>query len=223
MRTRRKILIGVATLALPATSFLVLGGPTLFAGASSAPAFPVACKIAATVTFNPPLTMTGTVTSNKSAVTTMTITGGHWSGCLSAALATAPGHGTPLDQTINLPATALGSRRYATGYCPLFSPTNSLKTLKAFKGLAFYIAWTGGASGNSTFTTSSTATTTNADGELGLVFSGKQGVGSYSEKALNEITEFFDVTDSAALQTGCAGSLTVATATIDVTNSVGIL
>jgi hypothetical protein len=223
MRTRRKILMGVATVALPATSFLVFGGPTIFAGASSSPAFPVACKITASVTFTPPLTMTGTITTSKSAVTTMTITGGHWTGCLSAASSTAPGHGIPLDQTISLPATKLGSKRYATGYCPLFNATNSAKTLRAFKGLTFNVTWTGGAGGASVFTTSKTATMTNIDGELGLVFSTKQAAGSYTERALNQITEFFDATDSAALLTGCASSQTVTTATIDVANSVGIL
>lgn len=223
MRTRQKILMGMGALALPATSFLVFGGPILFAGASSSPVFPVACKITASVTFTPPLTMTGTTGTSKSAVTTMTITGGHWSGCLSAASATAPGHGTPLDQTVSLPATKLGPRRYATGYCPLFSATNSVKTLKAFKGLTFNVAWTGGAGGTSVFTTSKTTTMTNSEGELGLVFSGKPALGSYSEKSLNQIVEFFDATDSAALITGCASSQTVTTATIDVTNSVGIL
>lgn len=223
MRTRRKILIGVAALALPATSFLVFGGPTIFAGASSSPAFPVACKITASVTFTPPLTMTGTITTNKSAVTTMTITSGHWSGCLSAASSTAPAHGTPLDQTVSLPATKLGSRRYAIGYCPMFNSTNSVKTIKSFKGLTFNVTWTGGAGGASVLVTSKTTTMTNIDGELGLVFAGKQAFGSYSEKALNQISEFFDASDSAALLTGCASNQTVTTATIDVANSVGIL
>ena len=75
MRTRKKILLGVVTLALPATSFAVLGAPTMFAGAA-APAYPVACKMSATVTFNPPLTKAGTDTTNKAAVTTTTISGG---------------------------------------------------------------------------------------------------------------------------------------------------
>lgn len=223
MQARRKILTGVATVALPAASFLVIGGPTIFAGASSSPAFPVACKINALVTFTPPLTMAGTIGTSKSAVTTMTVTAGHWSGCISAASATAPGHGTLLDQTVKLPAIKLGAKKYATGYCPLFNATNAAKTLKAFKALIFNVTWTGGAGGVSVFTTSKVTTMTNIDGELGLAFAGKQGQGSYSEKALNQITEFFDATDSAALLTGCAASQTVTTATIDLTNSVGIL
>jgi hypothetical protein len=226
MRTRRKILIGVATLALPATSLLVVGGPAIFAGASSTPSFPVTCKITATVTFNPPLTMAGTITTNKNAVTTMTVTGGLWNGCLSAALPTAPTKGVPLDQTIQLPATKLGTKRYAIGYCSLFSAVNAVKTLRAFKLLSFAVTWTKGAGGSTIFTTLKAATTTNADTplpELGLVFSGKQSQGSYPEKSLNQITEFFDGTTSAALQTGCAASQTVSTATFDATNSVGIL
>jgi hypothetical protein len=153
----------------------------------------------------------------------MSVTAAKWTGCLSAAQATAPGHGDVLNQTISLPATKLGPRRYATGYCPLFSAINAPGTLKAFKNLAFNIAWTGGAGGSSMFTTSKATTMTNIDGELGLVFSGKQGVGSYAEKALNQISEYFDATTSAALSTGCAASQTVTTATFDVTNSVGIL
>jgi len=226
MRIRRKILIGVATFALPATSLLVVGGPAILAGASSTPTFPVICKIAGQVTFTPPLTMTGTITSNKNAVTTMTVTPGDWSGCLSAASATAPTKGTPLAQTINLPATKLGTKRYAIGYCSLFNAANVVKTLKAFKLLTFAVTWTKGAGGSTIFTTLKAATTTNADKplpELGLVFSGKQAQGSYPEKSLNEITEFFDGTTSTALQTGCALNQTVSTATFDVTNSVGIL
>jgi hypothetical protein len=226
MRTRRKILIGVATFALPVTSLLVVGGPDIFAGASLTPSFPVACKITATVTFNPPLTMAGTITTDKNAKTTMTVSADTWNGCLSAALPTAPTKGVPLDQTIPLPATKLGTKRYAVGYCSLFSAANAVKTLSAFKMLLFDVAWTKGAGGSTIFTTSKAATTTNADTplpELGLVFSGKQSQGSYPEKSLNQITEFFDGTTSAALQTGCAASQTVSTATFDATNSVGIL
>ena len=158
----------------------------------------MACKITGDAAFTPPLTQTGTVGSNKDAVTTMAVTAGHLQGCLSAASATAPGHGTPLDQTIRIAATTVGSRRYATGYCPMFTATNVAKTLKAFKDLTFDISWTGGAGGTSVFTATKVSTTTNSNGELGLVFSGKQGVGSYAEKSLNEITEYFDATDSTA-------------------------
>ncbi len=220
MLRRRTILVGVAALALPATALVAFGGPTLFASALS-PSFPVACKVTATVTFTPPLTQAGTIGTSRSAVTTMAITGGHLSGCLSAAPATAPGHGTIADMTVNLPATRLtGTRNYATGYCPAFT---SAQTLKAFRNLAFDITWTGGASGTSVFTTTKAATANNTDGEFGFAFSGKEGLGSYAEKSLNQITEFLDATDSAAVLTGCAGALTVSTATIDVTNSVAIL
>jgi len=109
MRGRKRILVGVATVALPVASVVIFGGPTIFAGASSTPAFPVACKITGTVTFTPSLTRTGTVSSNKAAVTTMAITAGHLQGCLSAASATAPGHGTPLAQTIKIPTTKVGT------------------------------------------------------------------------------------------------------------------
>lgn len=219
MRTRRKILVGVATLALPVTSLLVFGGVTVFAGAAP-PAFPVACKIKATVTFTPALTRTGTLTTNKSAVTTMTISGGHLSGCLSAAPATAPGHGTVPDMTVNLRATKIGTRRYATGYCPAFTGTG---TLKALKGLTFDIAWTGGAKGTSVFTTRKATTASNTAGEFGFVLSGKEGQGSYPERSLNQITEFIDATDSATLVTGCAANQTVSSVTIDASNSVAIL
>jgi hypothetical protein len=226
MRTRRKILIGVATIAFPATSFLVFGGPTIFAGASLTPQFPVACKITATVTFTPPLTMAGTITTDKNAGTTMDVTGGLWNGCLSAASPTAPTKGVPAEQIIKLPATKLGTKRYAIGYCSLFSPANVTKTLKTFKSLSFDVAWTKGAGGSTIFTTLKTAPTTNTDTplpEFGLVFSGKQSQGSYPEKSLNEITEFFDGTTSSALQTGCSANQTVTTASFDATNSVGIL
>jgi hypothetical protein len=108
----------------------------------------------------------------------------------------------------------------------LFSPANVTKTLKAFNSLIFDVAWTKGAGGSTIFTTLKTAPTTNADTplpEFGLVFSGRQSQGSYPEKSLSEITEFFDGTTSSALQTGCSANQTVTTATFDATNSVGIL
>jgi hypothetical protein len=197
-----------------------LGGPSLFAGAAL-PVFPVACKITATVTLSPPLTKTGTIGTNKFAVTTMTLSGGHLSGCLSAAPATAPGHGTVPNQTVQLPATKItGTRNYATGYCPAFTGSH---TLKALKGLTFDITWTGGAGGTSVFTTTKATTSTNADGDFGFVLSGKEGLGSYAEKSLNQITEYIDATDSTALETGCAASQTVSTATINASDSVAIL
>src|SRR5579863_731357 len=76
MLARRRILFGVVALALPVTGFAVFGTPAIFAGAS-APAFPVACKITATLTFSPALTATGTHGTSASAVTTLTISSGH--------------------------------------------------------------------------------------------------------------------------------------------------
>ena len=107
-------------LALPITGFAVFGTPAMFAGAS-APAFPVACKITATVTFSPALTQAGTHTTSPAAVTTVTISAGHLAACLSAAPAEAPGHGTLPTFTFKIPATKLGQRNYATGYCPAFA------------------------------------------------------------------------------------------------------
>ena len=105
----------------------------------------------------------------------------------------------------------------------MFTAANVGKTLKPFKGLTFDIMWTGGAGGTSVFTTTKVSTTTNSNGELGLVFSGKQGVGSYAEKALDQITEYFDATDSSALLAGCASAQTVTSPTFDQSNSVAIL
>jgi hypothetical protein len=223
MQTRGKILFGVAALALAATSFAVFGAPDLFAGAST-PSFPVACKISATVTFNPPLTLSGTQTTNRAAVTTTTISGGHLTGCLSAAPLGAPGHGTLPDLTVNTPATSLGRiggvKTYATGYCPAYSGTSSLK---AFNHVVFTVTWTGGAGGFSTFTTKKVSVETNSDSELGLVFSAKEGFGSYTEKPLNQITLFFDATTSAAIDSHCSANQVVSSGTIDPTNSVVIL
>jgi hypothetical protein len=201
------------------TGIVVFGTPTIFAGAV-VPQFPVACKLAATVTFNPPLTHSGTVTTNRTAVTTATITGGHLTGCLSAAPATAPGHGDLPTMTVNLRATTLGVRTFATGYCPAF---NTSATLKALRGLIFDVTWTGGAAGTSVFTTKTATPATNIDAEVGFALSGRQGQGSYAEKSLNQITLFLDATDSAALSTGCSANQTVTSVTIDPANSVVIL
>jgi hypothetical protein len=101
----------------------------MFAGAS-APAFPVACKITATVAFAPGLTQAGTHTTNPAAVTTVTVSAGHLATCLSAAPTEAPGHGTLPTITFKIPATKLAPRSYATGYCPAFAGTSTLKAPK---------------------------------------------------------------------------------------------
>jgi hypothetical protein len=222
MHTRRKILFGVAALALPLTGFAVLGTPMMFAGAS-APAFPVVCKVAGTVTFSPALTKAGTHTTNKAAVTTVTISSGRLSACLSAAPIEGPGHGTFPTTTIRLPAVSVGRiggvKTYATGYCPAFESA----TLKALKGLKLDVTWTPSADGSSTFTTKKVTTASNKNSELGFVLNGKEGLGSYMEKSLNQITAFIDASDSSALTTGCAASQTVSSVTFDASNSVTIL
>lgn len=213
----RKLLIALGALLVPAASAIVVGSPAMLAGAA-APVFPVACKFTATVTFTPPLTMAGTVSTNKTATTTMLIQGGHFSGCLSAAPTTSPTKGTDIDQAVMIPATKLAPRSYATGYCKGFLSA----AVKALRGLTFDITWTGPA-GTSVFVASKVSTTENTANELGLVLDGKQSQGSYSEKSINEIVEYFDSTTSAALNTGCALNQSVGSATIDVANSVAIL
>ncbi|MGD0380436.1 MAG: hypothetical protein ABSC30_10680 [Acidimicrobiales bacterium] len=227
MKTRRRILLGAVALAAPITGFALLGTPGILAGASS-PSFPVVCKVTATgdVTFTPALTKTGTLTTDRGAVTQTVISGGRFNGCLSAAPAGAPGHGDlPATITIDTPATSLGrvngARTYATGYCPDYDAA----TLKALKGLTFTVTWTGGENGSSVFTTTKAtlATSTGPPGEVGFTLSAKEGLGSYAEKQLNQITVFFDGTDSAALETGCTADQTVGSATLDQSNSVAIL
>jgi hypothetical protein len=223
MHARRKFFFGSAVVAVSVTGIVVFGTPTIFAGAV-APQFPVACKIDATVTFNPALTQSGTHTTNRAAVTTATITGGRLSGCLSAAPATAPGHGDIPTTTVNLPATSLGRiggvRTFATGYCPAFRSTATLKVLRR---VIFDIIWTGGAAGTSVFTTKAATPAMNIDSEVGFALSGRQVQGSYAEKSLNQLTLFIDATDSAALSTGCSANQTVTSVTIDPANSVAIL
>jgi hypothetical protein len=227
MQTRRRILLGAVALAVPVTGFALLGTPSIFAGASS-PSFPVVCKATATgdVAFNPPLTEGGTLTTDRGAVTQTVISGGHLQGCLSAAPAGAPGHGDlPATITIDTPATSLGrvngARTYATGYCPAYDAA----TVKALKRLSFTVTWTGGENGSSVFTTTKAAlaTSTGPPAEVGFTLSAREGAGSYAEKQLNQITVFFDSTDSTALETGCSADQTVSSASIDLSNSVAIL
>ena len=227
MKLRRTIVRGAVAFAflVPAAFVAALEGPSLLAFAA-APSFPVACNLSATVTFNPPLTPTGVQSGNSAAKETTTITGGTLSNCLSSDPAGAPTGGTVPTLTITTPATKLIGvkvnkvQQYATGYCPGFA---SSTTLKALKGLAITVNWTGGAGGSSTFTVHSPGAAVNQAGEVGFAFLGKQGTGSYSERALNQVTAFIDPTDSNALGSGCSGNQTVATATIDGTTSTAIL
>ena len=221
MKTRRRILFALTAFTLPVTGFAIFGMPTMFAGAS-APAFPVACKITATVTFSPPLTATGTHTTSAAAVTTVTISSGHLAGCLSAAPIEAPNHGDFATTVIRFPATKLGTRSYATGYCPAFNGTN-VKTLKAFKRLTLPVTWAPTALGSSKFVVTKATPATNADSEVGFALAGKEVFGSYGEKSLNQVTLFIDKADSAILRTSCSGAQTVSSVTFDNSNSVAIL
>jgi len=222
MLTRRKVLFGVVALALPVTGFAVFGTPAMFAGAT-APTFPVACKITATLTFSPALTAAGTHSTTSSAVTTVTLSSGRLAACLSAAPSEAPGHGDFPTTIIRFPATKLGTHSYATGYCPAFDGSPTSKSLKPFKGVALPVTWTGGAAGTSNFIVTKATAATNSDSEVGFVLAGKEVFGSYAEKALNQITVFIDKADSAILRSSCSGAQTVASATFDNANSVAIL
>ncbi len=222
MKTRRRILFGVVALALPVTGFAVFGTPTMFAGAS-APAFPVACKITATVTFTPALSQAGTHTTNRAAVTNVSISVGKLAACLSAAPSEAPTKGTFPTISYNIPAAKLGKingvNTYATGYCPTFAASS----LKALKGLPVDVTWTPAEAGPSDFTTTKATAATNKDAEIGFVLSGKEVFGSYAQKSLNQITLFLDSADSATITSQCSGAQTVSTATFDNSNSVAIL
>ena len=224
MRTRTSLVIAASAAVVSIGSIALLGGSPRTAGASQ-PEFPVVCKVVGNVTFSPMLSKTGTHTTNAGAVTTMTITGGRFNGCLSAAPSGAPNHGSlPNPLVIKFPATSLGRingvRTYATGYCPSFMTTAP----KALRHQVFDVAWSGGGvTGTSVFTTTKVTTATNTSGDVGFTFNGREVTGLFPEKPLNQITAFFDATDSAALATGCASNQTVSTPTFDGSNSVAIL
>jgi len=228
MRSRRKVLWAVLVVAVPATSVAVFGTPGIFAGAA-APTFPVACKVTADLTFSPPLTATGTHTTNKAAVTAITLSSAKLTGCLSGDASGAPNKGvlSTVNTAIDIPATSLGriggAKTYATGYCPAFKSTDTA-TLKALRRLEFKVTWTGGESGFSDFTVSSaTAIGSNANQELGWVLEGKEGAGTYAQKSINQMTLYFDKTTSAALNTGCSAHQVLSSATWDASNSVAMI
>lgn len=226
MRILRMLTKPLAALALLAGLGMaaVLTVPVV-AGASGA-SFPVMCNLSATVNFSPPLTQGGVQNGNSAAVETTTITGGTLSHCLSSDSLGAPTGGTFPTVTITTPATKLIGvkvnkvQQYATGYCPSFS---SPTTVKSLKGMVMNVTWTGGAGGTSTFTVKSPALGLNSSGEAGFILSGKQGPGSYSQKALNQVTAFLDTPDSIVIANGCPGGASVSSASIDGTTSTAIL
>ena len=74
------------------------------------------------------------------------------------------------------------------------------------------------------FTVKSALLATNNASEVGFNLSAKSnGLGSYAEKAINQMTLYIDATDSGAIMTSCSGSQTVSSATFDASNSVSIL
>ena len=223
MKRKIGVLIGAVVVAVPATIVATLTVPPMLAGAAT-PSYPVVCTMSATVSFSPPLTKAGTDTTNKAAVTTTTISNGRLSNCESAASAGAPTSGTIPTLTITT-AAAKGSKvdkvqHYTIGSCPDFASTTTLKSLKH---LTITVSWSGGEGGTSTFVNKSAAAAVNSFGEVGFAFSSKAGPGSYSEKALDQITAYIDAADSTALATGCSANQTVSSVTIDPTHSVAIL
>ncbi|HUY22634.1 MAG TPA: hypothetical protein VMV22_09860 [Acidimicrobiales bacterium] len=225
MRNRIKILVGALALAVPVACVAAVTVPALQAGASLAPAYPVVCKMSATVTFSPALTKAGVDTTNKAAVTSTTISGGTLSSCISADPAGAPSGGTIATTTIKTPATKSGKvgkvMHYLIGSCPAFAQAGTLKSLK---NLALTVSWSGGQGGSSTFTVKKAEPAINDSGEVGFAFSGKAVLGSYSEKALNQITAYLaPPSTSTALATGCSGNQVVTGATVDTSFSVAVL
>lgn len=220
MRVRRKVVWGALALAVPATTIAVFGTPGIFAGAA-APTFPVACTAKADLAFTPALTENGTHTTNRSAVTAVTVTSGLLKGCITGDSEGAPSKGvlTTVSAAIDIPAANLGHHTYATGYCPAFKPTDTT-TLKALRGLELKVVWTGGEGGTSVFTVSSaTAIPTSKAQEMAWVLQGKEVLGSYLEKTVNQLTLYFDTTTSAALLEGCSADQVVSSGAWDANTS----
>ena len=223
MHRKIKILLAAAAIALPAVGIAAVTASTPVASAVAS-ALPVMCKVSATVTFNPPLTKNGVDTTNKAAMNTATITNGQASACVSSDAHGAPTSGTFGPVTIKTAATKGAKvnkvQHYTLGSCPGFA---SVATFKALKGLTLVVHWTGGAGGTSTFVNKTASAVADNVGEVGFALASKAGPGSYSEKALDQVTAFLDVADSTALASGCAANQTVHTVTVDVNHSTLIL
>ena len=219
MRSRTSVVVAASAAAVAIASIVFVGAPSWIAGAG-VPEFPVVCKVAGNVTFNPPLTQTGTPTTNKAAVTTMTITSGDFRTCVSAAPSGPPTHGTLPTITVSVPAAKLSAGHYATGYCPTFM-TDALKPMRH---LQFIPTWSGGGiGGTSTFTSKKVFPATTTSKDVGFTFVGSQVSGLYPERSLNQVTLYFDGTDSLALGAGCSSAQTVAAPTLDASAGVAIL
>lgn len=210
--------LAVAIAAIPVAGITALVEPMLGADAAVV-AYPVMCNLSATVGFSPAMTPTGTDTTNKAAVTTTTISNASLQGCLSSDPHGAPSSGTVAGtvsvRTPGTKTTKVGpTQHYATGYCPAFTSTDTLKSLK---GLTLVVAWTGGAGGTSTFVVTKAFPAINLHGEIGFVLQAKQGPGAYSQKLINQITAYLDATDSLVLATGCKTGYTgpISTVVID--------
>lgn len=216
-RTLKRTL-AVVIAAVPVAGLTALVEPVIVADAAVV-AYPVMCDLSATVQFAPAMTPTGTDTTNKAAVTTTTISNVSLQHCLSSDPHGAPTSGTVSGAvSVRTPGTKMAkigsTQHYAIGYCPAFTTT---ETLKSLKGLTLTVAWTGGAGGTSTFVVSKAFPAVNLHGEIGFVLQAKPGAGSYSQKLINQITAYLDAADSATLATGCKAGYTspISMVTID--------
>jgi hypothetical protein len=127
---RRKLIVGIAALALPAGTIAV-SSPSAFA--KKPPPNPVTCSFSATVSISPPLSVTGTA-STKGALGTTTVHA-TYSGCR-----TAGGSVAGFTQTLTILSKAGKDKNWKTdgnskktfyrGLCGSFASTSTTKSLK---------------------------------------------------------------------------------------------
>lgn len=141
MHIHKKILVGVATLAMPLATIAVVGGTTgvAFAKSSTPPNNPITCALTATVNFAAPgLSATGSVTTNKESATT--VTNGSLSGASGCSGGSAPTPTITSKNTkctgTNAPITGCAKGSYVTGSLAEFAAASSSGSLlKAVKKL----------------------------------------------------------------------------------------
>jgi hypothetical protein len=139
MRKTRRILLGVAALAVPVASVAAFSPSAV---AAKPPPNPINCSLEATVNVSPPLTVKGELSSKGTDGTTSVA--GTLFNCKNSANASVPN--ISLDLTIETPAAKPGTaaqnagdnkKDYYLGVCGSFASTATIKDLKkAVKNLA---------------------------------------------------------------------------------------
>jgi hypothetical protein len=210
------VILAAVVVAIPLGLVAAVAGPQL--ASAGQVYFPITCAVSGTITYTPPLSTTGVISTNPLADESTTIAAS-MTGCLSSNTIDAGTTTGTANLSVNTPPlkgsllNGIGKGNYATGRCADFA---SAATLKALKGLPVTVTWSGqglGATGSSVFSGKGAIVASNGStGEAGFNIVTAYISGDYTVKA-GQTTAFLN--NTGAIATCATGGPSVSSSTID--------